>query len=922
MMNELRKRHGLTERDPLPCEVLETLPDAPRHPYDDTWPVHCPSQASEAQPLPTFQIRSQSELFQAPEATPPPAAPAVATAALQPQDHEDAISSAADSVAAAAMMLMTGSRATTPDKNTMVGVECSDAVDQGRSSNEAKEPGQRITSSPVVEADVFKLPQGCLLRFEPQGMRKTSPREQVKFNLRGTVVQVPTEILLKHEGSKIAAITRSAMRVGDMAIPLPRDYEMFCHCVFYVCNEKVQLPPSVRRKDFMKEMKYYGIPFDETLVSGGKCASPNTSTSKLDSSMSLPHQQQISPTTVTQLHYHAAAAPDPGPHQPGYTASKFGASGEPRMPSPLDLLSSAMSSFIGSSSRPSSPAPDLHHPGLHGGLLFDQNNCQSVTNGGALGDPTNQTFLSPLDLLTSVISSTDGSWGSKPSSYATQQARNTNVRKAMCGKCEVCLRDDCGECNFCLDKPKFGGPNRLRKKCLMRRCANMNPVPTFDASFYASATAKPLAIDEIESSMDDGKIMAFHRSVIEAEKRWAENLEFLRPCIEDGGLINYAVIPDDEIRNRIKNFVKECRKQHRRIENNESTSLTEERLRLLEEANFPWSHTPYFKNQDSEVLEKKPTSSLDLLCSITSQSFQEAGSWNDDGIDDDDAHDEEEAEKEESEDVEELPTTNGSNPGQTKRVRGLNCGTCANCQRDDCGKCRACIDKPKFGGPNKSRRRCFHRRCLIRQEKPDEKASEYMEIDTIPVEQAKPVNRIGPRKPGGNHKSEEERMMAELANIRAELDAKARGVKYGLKIRSISTIESLAREIEEEGSEDERSADEVEDVESDDGGGEVHYDDDGPRKPRIFTASTSTERGVTVRPSGKWVSFQHVLLCGLCVVHFLTDSLPFRLNNMIPTASSALLRWKLSVHWSFRFKRGGLVGVRNRARVHELIQRI
>jgi hypothetical protein len=847
MMNELRRRHGLTERDPLPCEVLDTLPDAPRHPYDDIAPIHCPSQAPEAHPLPPFQIGSQSDLFQAPEATPPPAAPTTATAALQPQDHEDAISSAADSVAAAAMMLMTGSRATTPEEVTMKGVECPDAVYQGGSSNDAKELSQTIISSPIIEAKVSKLPQACLLRFEPQGMRITPPREQVKFNLRGTVVQIPTEILLKHEGSRIAAITRSAMRVGDMAIPLPRDYEMFCHCVFYVCNDRVQLPPSVRRKDFAKEMKYYGIPFDETLVSGGKCASPNTSTSKLDSSMSLPCQQQISPTTVTQLHYHAAAAPDPGPHM----ASKVGASGEPRMPSPLDLLSSAMSSFIGTSSRPSSPAPDLHHPGL--------NNFQFVTNCGALEDPTNQTFLSPLDLLTSAITSTDGSGGSKPASYATQQARNPNVRKAMCGKCEVCLRDDCGECNFCLDKPKFGGPNRLRKKCLMRRCANMNPVPTFDSSFYASATAKPLAFDELESPMDDGKIMALHRSVIEAEKRWAENLEFLRPCIEDGGLINYAVIPDDEIRNRIKNYVKECRKQHRRIENNESTSLTKERLRMLEEANFPWSHTPYVNNQGSEVLEKKPTSSLDLLCSITSQSFQEAGSWNDDAIDDEDAHDEEEEEKEESEDVEEIPTTYGSNPRQTKRVRGLNCGTCANCQRNDCGKCRACIDKPKFGGPNKSRRRCFHRRCLIRQEKPDEKAPENIDIDTVPVEQAKAVNRNGPRKPGGNHRSEEEMMRAELANIRAELDAKARGVKYGLKIRPIPTIDSLAREIEEEESEDEESADEVEDVKSDDGCEEVNKEDDAPRKSRISTAPTSTERGVTVRPSGKWVSFQQIV---------------------------------------------------------------
>jgi hypothetical protein len=252
------------------------------------------------------------ELFQAPEVTPLSVALAVATAALQPQDHEDAISSAADSVAAAAMMLMTGGCASSPAKNAMNGVECIDSVDQGGNSNEQKELSQRVVTSPVIEAKASKLSTSWQVRSFPLWNAENSPpKEQVKFNLGGTVVQVPTEILLKHEGSKIAAITHSAMRIGDMAIPLPRDYEMFCHCVFYICNEKVHLPPSVRRKDFMKEMKYYRIPFDETLVSGGKCASPNTSTYKLHSSMSLPHQQQISPTSVTQLHYHAAACSRP-----------------------------------------------------------------------------------------------------------------------------------------------------------------------------------------------------------------------------------------------------------------------------------------------------------------------------------------------------------------------------------------------------------------------------------------------------------------------------------------------------------------------------------------------------------------------------------------------------------------------------------
>ncbi len=132
-------------------------------------------------------------------------APAVATAALQPQDHEDAISSAAVSVAAAAMMLMTGGRAISPAKNAMNGVACINSVDQGGNSKEPKELSQRVVTSPVIEAKASKLSTSWQVRSFPLWNAENSPpKEQVKFNPGGTVVQVPTEILLKHEGSKIA----------------------------------------------------------------------------------------------------------------------------------------------------------------------------------------------------------------------------------------------------------------------------------------------------------------------------------------------------------------------------------------------------------------------------------------------------------------------------------------------------------------------------------------------------------------------------------------------------------------------------------------------------------------------------------------------------------------------------------------------
>ncbi|XP_048219580.1 methyl-CpG-binding domain protein 1 isoform X2 [Perognathus longimembris pacificus] len=48
----------------------------------------------------------------------------------------------------------------------------------------------------------------------------------------------------------------------------------------------------------------------------------------------------------------------------------------------------------------------------------------------------------------------------------------TNRRQnRKCGACAACLRRmDCGHCDFCCDKPKFGGSNHKRQKCRWRQC--------------------------------------------------------------------------------------------------------------------------------------------------------------------------------------------------------------------------------------------------------------------------------------------------------------------------------------------------------------------------------------------------------------------------------------------------------------------
>jgi len=55
--------------------------------------------------------------------------------------------------------------------------------------------------------------------------------------------------------------------------------------------------------------------------------------------------------------------------------------------------------------------------------------------------------------------------------------RPRSARRVRCGECEGCTRrDDCRECSYCLDKPKYGGPGRLKQSCKFRRCSSLRRV--------------------------------------------------------------------------------------------------------------------------------------------------------------------------------------------------------------------------------------------------------------------------------------------------------------------------------------------------------------------------------------------------------------------------------------------------------------
>ena len=64
-----------------------------------------------------------------------------------------------------------------------------------------------------------------------------------------------------------------------------------------------------------------------------------------------------------------------------------------------------------------------------------------------------------------------------PQSRHTRRAASSSTRHGpptraveRCRVCANCLRADCGSCKNCLDKQKFGGPDRLRQACALRLC--------------------------------------------------------------------------------------------------------------------------------------------------------------------------------------------------------------------------------------------------------------------------------------------------------------------------------------------------------------------------------------------------------------------------------------------------------------------
>ena len=83
-------------------------------------------------------------------------------------------------------------------------------------------------------------------------------------------------------------------------------------------------------------------------------------------------------------------------------------------------------------------------------------------------EPESERVLAPESCTALVLSVPSESVG------RNRNRNKTRKRRMACGQCAPCLREDCGVCSNCLDKPKFGGLNKKKQKCMLKKCQNLS----------------------------------------------------------------------------------------------------------------------------------------------------------------------------------------------------------------------------------------------------------------------------------------------------------------------------------------------------------------------------------------------------------------------------------------------------------------
>ncbi|XP_075402777.1 histone-lysine N-methyltransferase 2A isoform X2 [Tenrec ecaudatus] len=90
-------------------------------------------------------------------------------------------------------------------------------------------------------------------------------------------------------------------------------------------------------------------------------------------------------------------------------------------------------------------------------------------------------------------------------------------RSRRCGQCPGCqVPEDCGVCTNCLDKPKFGGRNIKKQCCKMRKCQNLQWMPS---KAYLQKQAKAVKKKEKKSKTSEKKDSTVVKNTVDCSQK-------------------------------------------------------------------------------------------------------------------------------------------------------------------------------------------------------------------------------------------------------------------------------------------------------------------------------------------------------------------------------------------------------------------
>uniref|UniRef100_A0A8C2F8W8 Lysine-specific demethylase 2B n=1 Tax=Cyprinus carpio TaxID=7962 RepID=A0A8C2F8W8_CYPCA len=145
------------------------------------------------------------------------------------------------------------------------------------------------------------------------------------------------------------------------------------------------------------------------------------------------------------------------------------------------------------------------------------------------GSPIPRPFNRPKTKMGSSPSAAPGSTAGGVKLSSSRGSSSARRRRTRCRKCEACTRKECGECHFCKDMKKFGGPGRMKQSCIMRQCI----APVLPHTAVCLVCGEAGKEDTVENEEDKFSMMLMECSVCN---------EIIHPgCLKEkdsGGVVN------------------------------------------------------------------------------------------------------------------------------------------------------------------------------------------------------------------------------------------------------------------------------------------------------------------------------------------------------------------------------------------------